>query len=287
MNVVLDTPAASPCLRRRGGRPLPVPGPVARRLDPRHQPRRARRHGRRARLSRAADLGALSGRGPARVSARGADTADVRLVHRGLLPMVSGDGIARHAAAGERGGRSRRRTARPGWSPSTACATPPPATRRRGRGRRVPGRWGMRGRLRCRTDRDAALQRRRIAQRRRPARPTPARTATADVPADVLARLVSDLRHRLARRAAPGARARRSWRVPLGRAATSPAAEIAYAARARNGPARSPTRSSAAPRPASAGHPGRRRRRARPRTSWPPHWLGRGASTPVVRRAST
>ena len=191
--------------------------------------------------------------------------ADVRLVHRGLLPMLDGRRLARQAAARKPGGRSRRRRA-PGADLDLRRALhhrPPHAPRRR---------WTL-----VMADGSAALE----AARRRPrASPAPASTSVApcstrrrrtDVPGTTpaLRRAAGrQLRHRLAPGRRPGGRTARRSPGRWPRTARSPGPRSSTpCATKRQSPW--PTRSCGAPRPARLAIPGRARPRGARRRSWP------------------
>ncbi len=100
------------CLRRRGGRPLPVPGSVARRLDAGHQPRRARRPSRCARLFKRRSR-SLSGGGPRRIPARlprsrGCAARPSRPAADAVRPRIAGEAAARERGRRPRGARRAR-----------------------------------------------------------------------------------------------------------------------------------------------------------------------------------
>jgi glycerol-3-phosphate dehydrogenase len=226
MNIVSRRPRVAR-LRRRGGRPLPVPGAVARRVDPRHQPRRPR--GRPDALTvTAADLEAFLATAATAFPHARLDRADVRLVHRGLLPMVSGEGthvtllresaVVDHAAHGCPGLVSihgvRYTTAR-----HTARARSTPSSAQLG-SRHTPA---------CRTDHDAAGRAASISSGRRPwKRACPARHRRGVPP--ICSRGWPHLRHRydascnMAREAPGAGRPARPGHPVTG-------AEIVYAAR--------------------------------------------------------
>ena len=91
MNIITRKVGQRSRVRRTGERPLPVHGAVAGCVDPRHQPRRARGTADKLKVSRW-DLEAFLKDAREAFPHANLTADDVRLIHRGLLPMVSGEG---------------------------------------------------------------------------------------------------------------------------------------------------------------------------------------------------